>query len=145
MLILEDILIAARTVRGEAGGESYAGMKAVAHVLINRWKSTTGQWAKDDTLATTCLRHYQFTSWNKGDPNFERITTVGVELDNFRLCLRAVLEALDEKDFQDLTRGSRHYHTNDPPSPHAEWPPGWAKGHKPVYRVGNHVFYNDVP
>ena len=141
-LLLEDVLIASRTVYGEARGEPKNGKLAVAHVLINRWKRTDGQFAKDDTLATTCLRHLQFSIWNAGDPNFVKIHQVQIDNDLFRECLRCVLEAIDEPDF---TSGSTHYHTIAKPMFASDWPPVWAQGHVPVLTLGAHAFYNDIP
>jgi spore germination cell wall hydrolase CwlJ-like protein len=133
-LLIEDVLIAARTVWGEARGEPYLGKLAVAHVLLNRWRVTTGQFARDDTLATACLRHRQFSAWNAGDPNFTKLFDAGLDDASFRASLRAVIEALDTPD---MTHGARHYHTR-------AVTPAWASGHTPSYQTGNHLFYNDV-
>ena len=35
--LLEDVLLCARTVWGEARSEDQVGRRAVAHVMINRW------------------------------------------------------------------------------------------------------------
>jgi N-acetylmuramoyl-L-alanine amidase len=134
MIAFSDIDIAARTVWAEARGEPYEGQLAVAHVLINRLNSNTGQFRRDDTLATTCLRHLQFSAWNKGDDNFEKLQSIGVENGTFRLALRAVLEALDGPD---MTAGATHYHA-------ASIFPSWAEGHEPSLVVGNHIFYQGI-
>jgi N-acetylmuramoyl-L-alanine amidase len=131
LLLASDIDIAARTVWMEGRGEPYVGMKAIAHVLRNRWVSTSGQFRKDDTLATTCLRHVQFSAWTRGDPNFTKAHAVTVADEVFRLCLRAVLEAFDELD---PVGGATHYHTKT-------IMPYWAEGHQPVKAIGNHLFY----
>lgn len=135
ILALEDVLLAARTVWAEARGEPYQGKLAVAHVLKNRWLSKTGQWAKDDTLATACLRHAQFSCWTPGDPNFVPMQAVGMESPTFRECLRAVLEAIDAK--QDPTFGSRHYKVT---GIYADW----AAGKSPIVRIGAHEFFCDI-
>ncbi len=134
LLTASDIDIAARTLWGEARGEDHRGRLAVAHVLINRWKTNKGQFRKDDTLATACLRHVQFSVWNQRDGNFKKLFSVDMNTKAFRECMGAILEALDGDD---LTFGSRHYHT-------VAIKPGWAKGHKPAFSHGNHIFYNDV-
>lgn len=133
-MIQSDLDILARTVWGEARGESYAGKKAVAHVIFNRVRSTTGQFAKDDTVATACLRHVQFSVWTIGDPNLPKMEAVGLEDQDFRECLRACLEAVDEPD---PTNGARHYHTES-------ISPVWAEGHKPVLKLGAHLFYSGI-
>lgn len=138
-LLFADYEILARTVYGEARGETYKGKKAVAHVMINRWRSTTGQFKRDDTLATACLRHLQFSCWDAIDEasrrNLERMLSVPPGDPVFRECYRAGLEAFDEADF---TNGATHYHTKD-------ILPAWAVGRVPCFGEGKHVFYNDVP
>ena len=129
-----DLDICARTVYGEARGESYQAKKAVAHVMVNRWRTTAGQFAADDTLATACLRHSQFSAWTANDPNFEVMHAATIESRLFRECVRAVLEALDEKDF---TQNSKWYHTHSVS-------PRWSRDKEPVVSVGNHRFFNNI-
>lgn len=135
LLLLSDIDIATRTVCREAGGESYAGKRGVAHVLVNRWKSTKGQFAKDDTLATACLRHLQFSVWNQGDVNFKKLYAASYSQRVMIESMRAVLEALINEN--DITNGALHYHAKSVK-------PYWARGHVPCAEHGNHLFYNDV-
>lgn len=142
MLLIEDVLIAARTIYGEARGEPYEGKKAIAHVLINRWERKDGQFGRDDTLATACLRHLQFTAWSESDPNFAAMFKVTADDPAFRASWRAVLEAIDEPD---PTKGATHYHTIAKPSYASAWPPVWADKHVPSATIGHHLFYNDVP
>lgn len=139
-VLLEDLLIAARTVYGEARGEPFAGQRAVAHVIINRTRRRTGD--RDHSLAATALRWLQFSAWRERDPNRARIEGVTVDDARFRTALRAVLEALDEPD---PTGGATHYHTKQAPAWAETWPPKWARGRSPVYEVGAHVFYADIP
>jgi len=136
ILTASDIDIAARTLWAEARGEPYEGKLAVAHVLFNRWKTSKGQFRKDDTLATTCLRHKQFSAWTRGDPNFVHMQTIGFNDKPFRDCMRALLEAMDSED---PTHGSRHYHTKA-----MGWPVSWGERKQPVYEIGRHLFYNSV-
>lgn len=133
-ILWADLEILARTVYGEARGESHEGKKAVAHVIVNRVQVEKGQFAKDDTIATACLRHVQFSAWNAEDPNFDVLQQAHLNDWHFRECLIAGLEALNEPDF---TAGALHYHT-------LSVSPPWAKGHKPCFAAGVHVFYNDV-
>ena len=134
MILWADLEILARTVYGEARGEPFDGMRAVAHVMLNRWKCDTGQFRKDDTIATACLRHVQFSTWNASDPNFTVLQNVTLDSERFRICVAAAIQAFDAAD---PTQGSLHYHTK-------VISPSWAKGHTPVYEIGHHVFYNDV-
>lgn len=135
LLTQEDLMIAARTVWGEARGEPYDGKLAVACVMVNRWRRVDGQFARDDTLASACLRHLQFSAWNAGDPNFAALQRVQVDDQVFRECLRAVLVAVDA--VADPTVGAVHYHAKGVL-------PDWARGHRPSATIGGHLFYNDV-
>ena len=136
MLLLADLEIAARTVWGEGRGESWEGKIAIAFTLINRWREDRGQFARDDTLATACLRHVQFTAWNMGDPNFEKLHEVQWNDASLRECLKAVLHALDHPG-DDPTAGARHYHAKSVK-------PSWIKGHRPSAEIGGHLFYNNI-
>lgn len=136
MILQADIEILARTIYGEARGEPQDGKLAVGQVMVNRFRSTKGQFAKDDTIATVCLRHVQFSAWTVGDPNFEEIQRVALNSVVFRRCWRAALDALDT-DIPDLTEGSLHYCT-------LRARPRWAAGHAPVVVIGGHRFFNDV-
>jgi len=129
--MIEDLLIAARTLWGEARGESYEAKKAVGHVLLNRLKAGHGH---GSTLAGVCLQPLQFSCWNADDPNLPKLRAAGLEDRNFRECLRAVLEAMAEPDF---TLGARWYHTRGVA-------PAWSRGKTPCFTAGAHIFSNDV-
>ena len=51
----------ARTLWAEARGEGFEGMKAVAHVIINRWKR---RHRKESTLCGVATEPWQFSAWN---------------------------------------------------------------------------------
>ena len=133
--LASDFDIAARTLWGEARGEDRKGREAVAHVFFNRLNATTGQFARDDTLATTCLRHLQFSVWNAGDPNFLKMFSVDLNNDDFRQCFAILFEV--SCGLPDFTQGSRHYHARS-------ISPSWAHGHTPVLYTDGHAFYNDI-
>lgn len=143
LLLMSDIDITARTVWGEARGADYEHQKLIAHVLKNRWTRTDGQFARDDSLATACLRHLQFSAWNATDPNFMKLYSADIDDASFRQCFRATLEAIDE--LHDPTFGATHYHTLARPGWAKVWPPDWAQGRLPCLVDGPHAFYNDVP
>ena len=131
-MTLDDLTIAARTVYGEARGESYESKKAVAHVILNRVRLRRA--GPDHTVAAACLRAKQFSCWNRDDPNREVLLKAGLDEAMFRSSLRAVLDAHDEPD---PTHGATHYHTR-------AVAPFWAAGKTPCAAIGAHVFYNDV-
>jgi N-acetylmuramoyl-L-alanine amidase len=126
---LEDILIAARTIFGEARGEPYEGQKAVGHVILNRA-------AKEGSVAGVCLRPKQFSCWNLGDPTRERMVQVTIDDPKFRTALKAFLDAVEELDW---TNGATHYFNPQLASPK------WAEGKQPIVVVGRHKFFNDIP
>ena len=141
LLLAADLDIAERTIYAEARGDGPEGRRGVAHVLVNRWQTTTGQWARDDTLATVCLRHLQLSAWTPNDPNFEKMFKVTVMDDIFLDCGMAIREVLTGS--KDFTLGSLHYHTRAV-EPH--WIKlGLGKARLPVYETEGHLFYNDVP
>lgn len=133
-----DLDIMARTIYGEARGQPYEGKKAVAHVILNRLL----RYVNDNTISKVCLRHLQFSCWNRGDPNVVTLQTVPLDDlqaatstdKEFRSCLRAALEAFDEEDF---TKGATHYHTP------AVSPP-WSQGKTPCLVIGGHRFFNNI-
>jgi len=126
-----DLDIIARTIYGEARGEPYEGMVAVAHVIFNRVKKS----GHTQTPAQVCLKPWQFSCWNPRDKNHEIVQDVKLDDISFRLAMREALEAFDGAD---MTNGATHYC-------HIKLYPDWAQGHEPVKVIGNHKFYKDIP
>ena len=127
--------VLARTIYGEARGEGERGMAAVANVIINRVnhaKKCGGFWWGNDVFAV-CQKPYQFSCWNKNDPNRETILNVTDNNSDFVHALviaeRAVLGLLP-----DTTMGADHYHTRGVK-------PSWSHGVQPCAIIGRHVFF----
>ncbi|MBC8157732.1 MAG: cell wall hydrolase, partial [Alphaproteobacteria bacterium] len=80
----DELDIMARTVWGEARGEDEIGKIAVAHVIKNRAKHPKW-WGK--TIMEVCLKPWQFSCWNKKDPNREKMDAVTTNDPTFKLCL----------------------------------------------------------
>ena len=62
--------IVAMTILGEARGEGEVGMYAVACIIAQRsiaWKQTPMQ---------VCLKDWQFSCWNKNDPNRKKLPSL---------------------------------------------------------------------
>lgn len=132
---LGDLDVLARTVYGEARGESYQGKRAVAHVVINRVRK---RMRGDTRIAGAATEPWQFSCWNLDDPNLKVITRVTLKDAVFSECWMAAMNALlSDAAGEDVTEGSTHYHTK-------AISPKWASGHKPVVTIGNHHFYNTV-
>ena len=133
-----EIDVLARTLWGEARGEGTAGMQAVANVVLNRVAVARerGSYWWGNNIIQVCQKPYQFSCWNRSDPNFKKLQAVG-ESDLYfatalRLARRAVIGRLD-----DLTYGATHYHA-------AGISPYWAKNERPATTIGNHIFYHIV-
>lgn len=124
-----DIDILARTIYGEARGEKTAGKKAVACVIMNRYKSK--KWFAGKTIAETCQKPWQFSCWNKNDPNRQKILNASaVELGE---CLTIAEDFVNGKE-KDFLCGACHYHT-------LNVKPNWAEGKKADFMIGHHLFY----
>ena len=126
-----DIIIMARTVYGEARGESPEGQEAVANVILNRVKHG-GWWGT--SVIEVCLHPKQFSCWNDGDPNRPRMMEAELSDSVFRSCLEAVLRALRVPSSE--LEGVCHYH-------HTNVSPMWSKG-LPYISIGNHRFFRGI-
>ncbi len=135
----EDQQILARTIYGEARGEytrsdgGLASLIAVGNVVMNR---TRHQKRFGQNMRDVCLKPYQFSCWNKGDPNLDKLMTIKGSDPLFNMCLE-VAQHVMEGTWPDLTKGSDHYHAT-------YVAPYWAKGQKPSLKLGRHVFYKLV-
>lgn len=136
--------VLARTLWGEARGEGLAGMIAVAWSIRNR----VGTDLHNDGLPDwwgegyieVCKKPYQFSCWNKGDPNQPFLS--GARQIPFRelaQCRLAADQVIDGK-VPDPTSGATHYYATTMPSA-----PKWAAGAKKTLTLGHHIFFKDVP
>ena len=66
----KDLDILARTLWGEARGESLAGQIAVAWTIRNRVNDGNAKSWWGEGYVGVCQKPYQFSCWNKNDPNF---------------------------------------------------------------------------
>lgn len=133
-----EVDILSRTLWGEARGEGAEGMKAVACVVLNRVKvaKERGSYWWGNDIIQVCQKPYQFSAWNRSDPNFRKLQSVD-ERDLYfatalRIARRAVIGAL-----KDVTGGATHYHADS-------ITPYWAQGERPSVTIGRHVFYRLV-
>lgn len=133
-----EVEVLARTLWGEARNQGSAGMQAVAAVILNRVATARrlgGYWW-GNTILQVCHKPYQFSCWNKTDPNYRRLLAV-TEADLYfatalRIARRARLGFI-----VDPTYGADHYHAR-------HILPEWAKGRCPTNIIGQHVFYKLV-
>lgn len=127
--------ILARTIWGEARGENLTGKEAVANVVINRLGITRrrGKMWWGNSIEEICLKPYQFSCWNKLDPNYPKVTKVDQSDPQFAICHRIATRALNGV-LPDHTFGADHYHT-------VSILPNWAESRASTATIGHHVFY----
>ena len=130
-----EIDVMARTLWGEARSEGQQGMEALASVILNRANHAKreGSFWWGNTIIQVCQKPYQFSCWNKSDPNFKKLTAVTTDDMHFATALRVARRAVLGM-VKDKTGGATHYHTID-------ILPFWAKNQKPTTRIGRHIFY----
>lgn len=126
----------ARTIWGEARGEGVAGMRAVACVIINRYEISLekgGFWWGDDIIQI-CQKPYQFSCWNRSDPNFRKVISVDNQDKVFVSAMQTARKTIDG-ELPDITSGATHYHAKG-------ITPYWAIGETPIFELNNHIFYS---
>ncbi len=131
--------ILARTIYGEARGEDLKGKEAIACIVLNRVKKAKengGVFWWGNTIETICLKKWQFSCWNKDDPNYNKLISVTEENAVFAICKRIAKKAVCGL-LKDFTFNSTHYHTKN-------ISPNWSKGKAPICEIGNHYFYNNI-
>lgn len=126
-----DFEIMAKTIYGEARGESRQGQTAVACVIFNRFRS--GKWFSAKTLAGVCLKPLQFSCWNKSDPNSQILANLPYS------AYSRYFDVIKEAEKGDITNGATHYCT------YAVLPrTKWAAGKEPCFECGNHLFFKGI-
>ena len=134
-----DIDVLARTIYGEARGEFFradggiASLIAVANVVMNRLNQRT--WF-GDSITGVCLKPWQFSCWNKNDPNYSLLREPFISDNVFAHCMKVADQVVFD-EWPDLTGGANHYHT-------VGLSPKWSDGQKPCFKLGRHIFYNIV-
>jgi spore germination cell wall hydrolase CwlJ-like protein len=134
----EEVHLLAATAWGEARSEGEDGMRAVAHVMVNRVGERFG-----DNLETVILAPKQFSVWNAGDPNRplvrnpERYARSGENRETWEVAQQVAREVLSGQS-ADPTNGALFYHTR-------AIRPWWSRYGEGRQEIGAHVFYRDVP
>lgn len=135
----EALDVMARTVWGEARGQGWLGKVAVAHVILNRVKADSW-WGKD--IEGVCTHAWQFSCWNKDDPNLPKLKGVVLGDDReFRECLAACAAAIFDLE-PDPTDNCCHYMTIM--RREEGWPKHWGEPQEPHRRIGTHLFYKGI-
>lgn len=132
--------ILARTLWGEARGESLTGQIAVAWTIRNRVVdgNTKSWWGEG--YAGVCLKPWQFSCWNKNDRNYAYLSGAKpIPAAQYAQALKAADQVMTGT-VPDPTGGATHYYATTMPKP-----PTWAKGAKQTLKLGQHIFFKDVP
>lgn len=130
----EDVLVLAQTMWGEARGEDDEGLRAVCCTVINRFNS--GKWFAGKTIAETCKKPWQYSCWNKNDPNRPHLSRLTyIQLKRELEIIRDVVSGV----YDDITFGATHYY-----NPMVCGMPKWAMGKIPCYVHGHHLFFKDI-
>lgn len=134
----DEVRLLAATVWGEARSEGEDGMRAVAHVMVNRIGPRFGE-----DLATVILSPKQFSVWNRGDPNRRTVVNLArdpssVATDPQWLVADQVAREVLSGQSVDPTGGALFYHTR-------AVRPRWARVGQGRQTIGQHIFYADVP
>jgi N-acetylmuramoyl-L-alanine amidase len=134
-----EIDVLARTMWGEARGQGDKGMEAVACVVLNRVRvadDAGGKYWWGNSIIQVCQKSYQFSCWNRSDPNFKKLQAVDAKNIYFATAVRIARRACAGV-LADITNGATHYHADS-------IKPYWARGETPVAVIGSHVFYRLV-
>nr|WP_134600891.1 cell wall hydrolase [Pseudomonas aeruginosa] len=132
-----DVDVLARTLWGEARGEGAAGMVAVGWTIRNR-AAQPGWWGR--AIPTVCQKPYQFSCWNRDDPNFPYLSGAKqIPAAQYLQAREAALVVLAGKQ-PDPTGGATHYYSTS-----MSKPPAWAALARRTVKIGRHIFFRDVP
>ena len=133
-----DVHLLAATAWAEARSEGEEGMRAVAHVIVNRLGDRFG-----DDLQTVIRAPKQFSAWNIGDPNRalaqnpERYATGGADKETWEVAQEVAQQVLAGQS-ADPTNGALFYHT-------LAVRPAWDRYAVGPLVIGSHIFFRDVP
>ena len=128
---MDEKLLLAVCMYGEAASESYLGKFAVGCVVRNR-VLTPGWWG--DSYRRVILAPWQFSCFNEGAPTLKMMRAP--KGDAWADCLKAAQAILDGEP--DVTAGATHYF--------AEYikKPEWANRMVKTAKIGRHEFYNEL-
>lgn len=131
-----DLRVMAQTVWGEARGDGFDSMLAVAYCILNRCARPS---RFGTSITAVCLAKWQFSCHNDTDVNKAKLEKVDESDKQYQLALLACLNAVLALR-PDPTFGADHYCLTHMPNP-----PNWAKVYQRAARVGSHTFYRELP
>jgi N-acetylmuramoyl-L-alanine amidase len=130
VVISADIELFARTLWGEAAGESVRGIEALAAVVMNRAALPPGRSVDDACRGFPC--------WSHDNPDRQRMLGLKAGAGSagellFTTCLRIARRAVAGL-LEDPTGGATLYHDRSTL-------PDWTSGRGPTAEIGNRLFY----
>jgi N-acetylmuramoyl-L-alanine amidase len=133
----DHLFVMARTIYGEARGETFDGQVAVAWVIRNR---STRPSRFGVGIKGVCLKPAQFSCW------FDSQKTL-IEDADFRMpgFARAfgIACLVTSGDIPSPVGEADHYFTVTAPRKDMRWPPVWAGAMDHIATVGAHTFYQE--
>jgi spore germination cell wall hydrolase CwlJ-like protein len=138
-----DLQTLALTLWGEARSEGRDGMIAVAWVIRNRVELDLNKDGKPDWwgegYSQVCRAPYQFSCWNKADPN--RPYLIGerpIPASQLLSCTQ-IAQWVMNNSVPDPTYGATHYYATS-----MRAAPPWAASAQKTTAIGRHIFFKDV-
>lgn len=147
-----DLEIMARTIYGEARGETLRGRRAVACVIMNRAIKAQEYFEKqgkihplfgNGAIYDACQRPYQFSCWLAKDPNLSKLLSVRPGDRTLGECIGVAIMVIEDSltdryAGRDPSCGSLHYYVRGSPMPK------WHQGQAPCAILGAHLFFNNI-
>ena len=129
-LLDANLLHLAKTIYGEARGESIETMFSVGWVIRNRLKSGR----HGNTYKDVVLQPKQFSCWNKGDPNC-KVIKGKIKGGIWEVCIGVAIVVIQSTEKRNPIPNVRHYYDKSLDSN----PPYWAEEGEfmNVYGVNN--------
>lgn len=127
--------VVARTIFGEARNGPAEIRHAIAEVIYNRAAQRSPRFGM--SVEAVCRMPGQFSCWNPGDPHRARTLTIALDDPAIGDCVAIARDLLAGR-VGTLTRGADHYH-------HHRVYPTYSRERTPCARIGNYVFFNDIP
>ncbi len=128
----KELTLLAMCVYGESRSEPYEGKLSIGFVVMNRLeeKSWYGK-----TLKEVLLKPYQFSCFNRNDPNYKKLFSPDKGL--WKKCFKAAWNAYSKLS-KDPTLGADHYCRYDISPP-------WINSMEKKKQIGDHVFFKFSP
>lgn len=146
--VVEKIMLLARTIWGEARNQDREGMKAVAHVIINRTKDPLnvrrGYRLYGKTVEDVIMKSKAFSAWNTEDVNRKLMLAIQEDgkglpkkdKEAFVMAMEIAVKVMTGET-KDPTGGATHYHTK-------RVKPFWSDRDKVTTVIGDHIFYKNI-